>query len=68
MTPSKIVLLIVAVYASTLLGTSKGAPARIDERLAVLENRLPPVELHAFHTNEGKLRYKQYLKGQWSNW
>lgn len=69
MTPSKILLFVVAVYASTLPGTSKGAPANIDERLAVLENRRPPVELlYAFHTNEGKLRYKQYLKGQWSSW
>lgn len=69
MASSKILFFFVAVYASTLSGTCKGAPARIDDRLAVVENRRPPDEfVFAFHTNEGKLRYKQYSKEEWSSW
>lgn len=37
--------------------------------MAVLDNQRPPVEFaFAFHTKEGKLRFKQYLKGTWSKW
>ncbi|KAL9952296.1 hypothetical protein ACROYT_G039531 [Oculina patagonica] len=69
MASSKILFFFVAVFASTLSGTSKAAPARIDDQLAVVENRRPPVEfVFAFHTNEGKLRYRQYSKGEWSSW
>ena len=43
--------------------------AVIEDRMAVVENKRPPVEfLFAFHSNEGKLRFKQYLKGSWSKW
>ncbi|KAJ7379805.1 hypothetical protein OS493_012552 [Desmophyllum pertusum] len=71
MTSSRILFLfMLTMYTSTFLShsreTSKGA---MEDRLAVLENMRPPVEfVFAFHTNEGKLRYKQYLKGKWSSW
>lgn len=43
--------------------------AGFEDRLAVLENKRPPLEFQfAFHADEGKLRYKQYLKGTWSKW
>lgn len=48
---------------------STESTASIEDRLAVLQNKRPPVEfVFAFHANQGKLRFKQYLKGSWSKW
>lgn len=58
-----------AVYMSTPSHSLTMSKASIDDRLAVLKNRQAPVDsVFAFHTNEGKLRYKQDMKGNWSNW
>ena len=70
MTSSSILYLLIAIYMSTFPSHShETSKATIEDRLAVLENRQAPVDsVFAFHTNEGKLRYKQDLKGKWSNW
>lgn len=70
MTSSWILCLLVAVCMNTFPSHSREtSKASIDDRLAVLENRRAQVDfVFAFHTNEGKLRYKQDLKGKWSNW
>ena len=66
MTSSSIFCFLIAVFMCTFPSHSQ---ASIDDRLAVLENRRAQVDsVFAFHTNEGKLRYKQDLKGNWSNW
>ena len=58
-----------AVYINTPSHSLEMSKASIDDRLAVLKNRRAPVDsVFAFHTNEGKLRYKQDMKGNWSNW
>ena len=40
-----------------------------EDRLAVIANRLPPVEFWlVFDTNEGRLRYKQNIQKSWTAW
>ena len=47
----------------------KTPTASIEDRLAVLKSKQPPMEVvFAFHANQGKLRYQLYAKEQWSNW
>ena len=71
MTSSSVLCLLIAVYMSTFPSHShETSKAATDDRLAVLKNRQAPVvdSVFAFHTNEGKLRYKQRSKGKWSDW
>lgn len=64
-----LLLLIVTNVSINASYPRKTSTASIEDRLAVLKNKQPPMEVvSVFHTYQGKLRYQQYVKEQWSNW
>ncbi|CAH3145642.1 unnamed protein product [Pocillopora meandrina] len=70
MSSCRLLLLLMVINVSISASYQRKTPtASIEDRLAVLKSKQPPMEVvFAFHTNQGKLRYQQYAKEQWSNW
>lgn len=57
------------ITVCSITSPSHSTASTIEDRVAVLDNNRPPIEfVFGFHSNEGKLRFKQYLKGSWSKW